>query len=156
MTWLLLAISLIPLSLTPVSFSPWSSENIASSFQPQSFNASGFICPEVLALPWFHTFLLLSLFRSELKGLPFMDAFSSLYLRVDGWISFSLSSEKNCAEKLNRQRRLVQDYCNKGERLNSIETKSREVFKFWGELMDSFWRKFGEKGCQASCVHWWS
>lgn len=130
-----------------MSLPPWSSENIASSFEPQSFNASGFICLKyLLFLDSTHCCCFHYLGQS-LKAFPLWMPF--LHSTQRRWQNFLLPIVR---EKLHceiRQRRLVQDYYNKGERLNSIETKSRKVFKFWGELMDSYWWKLGEKGCQA-------
>lgn len=34
-----------------------------------------------------------------------------------------------------------QDYHNRGERLNSTETKGGRLFMCWGELVKNYWRK---------------
>lgn len=50
---------------------------------------------------------------------------------------------KLAPDKLNRQERLLKQA--KVSKLNPPETKDRRSFKYWGELVEKYWRTLGGK-----------
>lgn len=54
--------------------------------------------------------------------------------------------QRKIAPKRVKARKTIQDYCNKGGRLNSspLKQKAGVVFKHWSELVVKSWRILGE------------